>query len=110
VKLDTRVARLEAVERARPVACGALVPEDPVALARGLLEGTVALADVARAGARHTGTVVRLVAFLGTLTPESQAWLRAERERMPGAYPDAVLLPEDADVVWDRLDAVMRRG
>lgn len=51
-----------------------------------------------------------LIKFLGTLTPESQAWLRAARERCPGAYLDAVLLPEDADVVWDRLDDVMRRG
>ena len=108
MSLSRRLRALEAV--VPPVRRGALLPDDPVAFARGLLAGTFAVADLDPAHPEHTGWVCRMIAFLDTLSPEHQAWLRDQRAWHARAYPDAVLLPAAEEEVLVGLDAVMRRG
>ena len=106
--LSRRVQKLEAaippIRSARPV------PTDPVAFARGLLAGTFGLDDLDPTDPYQTGWLVRLHAFLGTLSPGHQAWLQRARESDPGAYPGDLLLPAPEAAIHTALDAVMRRG
>lgn len=89
---------------------GRALPDDPVAFARAFLAGAFAVGDIAPDGPDHVGWLTQLVAFLGTPAPEGQEWLRRERERAPGSYPDALLLPATDDEILSALDEVMRRG
>lgn len=108
MRLAARVQKLEAT--VRPVRRTRPVPDDPVAFARGLLAGTFGVDDLDPTDPDQTGWLVRLHAFLDTLGPEHQEWLRGQRQLHPRAYPDAVLLPATDEEIWAALDEVMRRG
>ncbi len=108
MSLARRVRKLEGI--VVPVRRGKTLPQDPASFARGLLAGEFAAADIDPTHPHHTGWLVRAGAFLATLSPEHQAWLRLERERDPRAYPDALLLPAPEEVILAALDEVMRRG
>ncbi|MBP3954795.1 hypothetical protein J8F10_05805 [Gemmata sp. G18] len=108
MRLGSRVGKLEFEIPVRRVS--ATVPNDPVAFARGLLGGAFGVEDLDRTNPNHTGWLAQLCAFLQTLEPEHQAWLRLVHERHPGSYPAALLLPATDEQVWASLDEVMRRG
>lgn len=80
------------------------MPDDPVALGRGLVAGTFGTEDLDSRYPDHVGWLAR--AFLGTLGAEHQGWRRA-REQNPRVYPDAVLLPASDEAVLSAPDAVM---
>ncbi len=106
--LGNRVGKLELQILVRRVT--AAVPNDPVAFARGLLAGEFKVGDLDRTNPNHTGWLSQMCAFLQTLQPEHQSWLRLVHERHPGAYPGQILLPATDEQILDALDAVMRRG
>ncbi|AWM36967.1 hypothetical protein GobsT_51530 [Gemmata obscuriglobus] len=108
MSLARRVRAL--ADRIPPARPGTDLPTDPVAFGRGLLRGDFGPADLDPTHPDHTGWAVQALAFLGTLRPEHQAWLRDQRERFPGAYPDALLLPATDEQIVAALDQVMRRG
>lgn len=106
--LSRRLRKLEIV--AVPVRRGKSLPEDPVTFARAFLAGAFAVGDIDPAHPEHTGWLCRMHAFLVTLGPEHQEWLRVQRQLHPRAYPDAVLLPATDEEILGALDEVMRCG
>src|SRR5690349_14647958 len=97
MSLKHRVKKLEAVvPTAHPCAA---VPGDPVSFARGLLAGAFGAGDLDPAHPHHTGWACRVSAFLIAIAPGHQAWLRAARERDPGAYPGNLLLPASGEEI-----------
>ena len=87
-----------------------VLPEDPVTWARGFVSGAWTIADIDPTHPDHLGWLARVMAFVTTLTPQHQQWLRQQRELTPGCYPDALLLPATNDEILAALDAVMRWG
>jgi hypothetical protein len=108
VRLSSRLRKLEAV--APPARRGKVLPEDPVAFARGLLAGDFVPGDIDPMHPDHMGWMCRMHVFLIMLTPEHQAWLRLQRELDPRSYPGDLLLPAPEDEILAALDEVMRRG
>ena len=108
MSLARRVQKLAG--RIPPPRPNSKLPTDPVAFGRGLLRGDFGPDDLDPTHPYHTGWAAQALAFLGTLQPEHQAWLRDQRERFPGAYPDALLLPATEEQIGAALDQVMRRG
>ncbi|MBP3954831.1 hypothetical protein J8F10_05985 [Gemmata sp. G18] len=108
MNLGNRVGKLEFEIPVRRASTA--VPNEPVAFARGLLAGAFGVDDLDRTNPNHTVWLAQMSAFLQTLKPEHQAWLRLVHERHPGAYPDQLLLPASDEQILEALDAVMRRG
>ena len=108
MRLSARLHKLEGT--VRPARRAGSVPTDPVAFGRGFMAGTIAVEDLDPTDPDHTGWAAQVTAFLVTLSPEHQAWLRRVRDLDPRAYPGALLLPAPDDQVLAALDAVMRRG
>ncbi|AMV25165.1 hypothetical protein VT84_12270 [Gemmata sp. SH-PL17] len=108
MNLGNRVHKLEFQIPVRRVS--AAVPNDPVAFARGFLAGAFGVDDLDRTNPNHTGWLAQMSAFLQTLEPDHQAWLRLVHERHSGAYPGQILLPASDEQVLEALDVVMRRG
>ena len=106
--LSRRLRKLEAV--VPPGHQGPVLPDDPVAFARSFLAGEFAVADIDPRHPEHMGWAVLASAFLSTLVPEHQAWLRVQRQLHPRAYPDALLSPATDEQILAALDQVMRRG
>jgi hypothetical protein len=107
VRLSRRVRKLEA---APPVRRGPQLPRDPVAFARAFLAGEFKAEDIDPCDPDHTGWLCQMHVFLMELGPEHQAWLKAQRELDPRAYPDALLMPASDEVILAALDETMRRG
>ena len=108
MRLANRVKKLEAL--APPVRPGKQLPSDPVAFGRAFVAGEFTVEDIDPTHPDHMGWAVRCSAFLATLLPEHQAYLRQERERHPRAYPDELLLPASDEQILAKMDEVMRRG
>ncbi|AMV25217.1 hypothetical protein VT84_12530 [Gemmata sp. SH-PL17] len=108
MNLGSRVGKLEHQIPVRQVTTA--VPDDPVAFARGFLAGAFGVDDLDRTNPNHTGWLAQMCAFLQTLEPDHQAWLRLAHEQHPGAYPGQLLLPATDEQILEALDAVMRRG
>ena len=107
MRISGRVRKLEGAAPPRPAR---RLPTSPVAFARGLLAGSFSAADIDRTDPHQLGWAARLNAFLVTLSPGHQAWLRRERERDGLLHPGELLLPVGGEQILAALDAVMRRG
>lgn len=77
MRLTARLHKLEGA--VRPVRRAGRVPADPVAFGRAMLAGAFAVADLDPTDPDHTGWAAQVTAFLVTMSPEHQAWLRRAR-------------------------------